>query len=152
MDEFPLKKPLEIMIYLPPNEVSTEIEVNLTRAIRNHFSYKNLLTEIELRRILYQGKTNFLIALIFLFLCLLTIRLFSNFEESLMKSLFSEGLLIMGWLAMWEPINTLLYGWWPIVHKCNIYHKIIEMDISIRTASQAGEDTFYYSFTQKKEL
>ena len=36
VDEFPLKKPLEIMIHLPPNEVSTEIEVNLTRAIRNH--------------------------------------------------------------------------------------------------------------------
>ena len=67
VDEFPLKKSLEIMIHLPPNEISTEIEVNLTRAIQNHFSYKNLLTEIELRRILYQGRTNFLIALIFLF-------------------------------------------------------------------------------------
>ncbi len=152
VDEFPLKKPLEIMIHLPPNEVSTEIEVNLTRAIRNHFSYKNLLTEIELRRILYKGRTNFLIALIFLFLCLLTIRLLSNFEESLMKSLFSEGLLIMGWVAMWEPINTLLYGWWPIVHKRNIYQKIIDMDISIRTVSQAEKNTFYYRFTPKKEL
>jgi len=152
VDEFPLKKPLEIMIHLPPNEVSTEIEVNLTRAIRNHFSYKNLLTEIELRRILYQGRTNFLIALIFLFLCLLTIRLLSNFEESLMKSLFSEGLLIMGWVAMWEPINTLLYGWWPIVHKRNIYQKIIDMDISIRTVSQTEKNTFYYRFTPKKEL
>ena len=46
------------MIHLPPNEVSTEIEVNLTRAIRNHFSYKNLLTEIELRRILYAPRKN----------------------------------------------------------------------------------------------
>ncbi len=69
-----------------------------------------------------------------------------------MKSLFSEGLLIIGWVAMWEPINTLLYGWWPIVHKRNIYQKIIDMDISIRTVSQAAENTFYYRFTQNKEL
>jgi hypothetical protein len=66
VDEFSLKKPLEIIIHLSPNEVSTEIKVNLTRAIWNHVFYRNLLTEIELRRILYQGRTNFLIALIFL--------------------------------------------------------------------------------------
>ena len=140
------------MIYLPPADVNKEIEVNLVKAVRNHFSYKNLLTEIELRRILYQGRTNFLIALIFLFLCLLTISLLSKFEESLMKSLFSEGLLIIGWVAMWEPINTLLYGWWPVVHKRNIYQKIIEMDISIRTVAQAEENIFHYRFTPKKEL
>ena len=58
----------------------------------------------------------------------------------------------MGWVAMWEPINTLLYGWWPIVHKRNIYQKIIDMDISIRTVSQAEKNTFYYRFTPKKEL
>jgi hypothetical protein len=140
------------MIYLPPAEVNKEIEANLIKAIRNHFSYKNLLTEIELKRILYQGRTNFLIALIFLFLCLLTIRLLSHFEESLMQSLFSEGLLIIGWVAMWEPINTLLYGWWPVVHKRNIYQKIINMDISIRTVAQAEENTFHYRLTHKREL
>ena len=69
-----------------------------------------------------------------------------------MKSLFSEGLLIIDWGAMWEPINTLLYGWWPIVHKRKIYQKIIEMGIFIRTVAQSEEDTFYYGFTQKKEL
>ena len=29
VDEFPLNKPLEIMIYLPPEEVSAEIEADL---------------------------------------------------------------------------------------------------------------------------
>jgi hypothetical protein len=69
-----------------------------------------------------------------------------------MKSLFSEGLLIIGWVAMWEPINTLLYGWWPIVHKRNIYQKIIDMDISIRMVSQAEENIYHYRVTPKKGL
>jgi hypothetical protein len=134
VDEFPLKKPLEIMIHLPPAEVSAETEESLKKAIKNHFSYKRLLTEIELKRLLYQGRRNFAIALVFLFLCLLTIRLISALEESVLKTLFSEGLLIIGWVAMWEPINTFLYGWWPIVHKRNIYQKIIDVDVSLGQA------------------
>jgi hypothetical protein len=134
VDEFPLKKPLEIMIYLPPAEVGAETKDDLKKAIKNHFSYKKLLTEIEMRRLLHQGRINFIIALVFLFLCLLTIQLLSTFVEGLMKTLFSEGLLIIGWVAMWEPINTFLYGWWPIVHKRNIYQKIIDIDVSIETS------------------
>jgi len=150
VDEFPLKKPLEIMIHLPSAEVSAENEDSLKKAIKNHFSYKKLLTEIELRRLLYQGRRNLIIALVFLFLCLLTIRLLSTIEESVIKTLFSEGLLIIGWVAMWNPIDIFLYGWWPIVHKRNVYQKIIDMDVSIGTGTQAGEKNFRYILTPKK--
>ncbi|AKB78359.1 hypothetical protein MSHOH_1876 [Methanosarcina horonobensis HB-1 = JCM 15518] len=150
VDEFPLKKPLEIMIHLPSTEVSAEIEADLKVAIKNHFSYKKLLTEIELKRLLDQGRKNFIIALTFLFLCLLVIRLLATFEESLVNTLFSEGLLIIGWVAMWEPVHIFLYGWWPIVHKRNIYEKITHMDVYIGTGSQAGEKAPGYLFTSKK--
>lgn len=131
VDEFPLKKPIEIMIYLPPEEVSKEVEIKLKEAISNHFSYKKVLTDIELRRLLERGRKNLAIALMFLFLCLVTIRLISSFEETLINTLFSEGLLIIGWVAMWEPVEIFLYGWWPIVHRRNIYKKIVNMDVYI---------------------
>jgi hypothetical protein len=151
VDEFPLKKPLEIMIHLPPAEVSPETEDSLKKAIKNHFSYKRLLTEIELRRLLYQGRRNLVIALVFLFLCLLTINLLSTLEESVIKTLFSEGLLIIGWVAMWNPIDIFLYGWWPIVHKHKIYQKIIDMDVSLGTKPRAGEKNFRYLLISKKD-
>ncbi|WP_235283290.1 hypothetical protein [Methanosarcina sp. 2.H.A.1B.4] len=149
VDEFPLRKPLEIMIYLPSSVVGAEIETDLKEAIKNHFSYKKLLTEIELKRLLYQGRRNLVIALTFLFLCLLVIRLLSAFEESLVNTLFSEGLLIIGWVAMWEPVHTFLYGWWPIVHRRNIYEKILNMDVYIGKRSPAGERSQGYRFTPK---
>jgi hypothetical protein len=151
VDEFPLKKPLEIMIYLPSSEAGAEIETDIKEAIKNHFSYKKLLTEIELKRLLSQGRKNFIIALAFLFLCLLIIRLLSTFGESLVNTLFSEGLLIIGWVAMWEPVHTFLYGWWPIVHKRNIYEKIIHTDVYIGMRSPGKERTSGYHFTPKKE-
>lgn len=133
--EFPLKKPLEIVIYVPPSEFNRETERTLKGAIKNHFLYKKVLTELDLRRLLQRGRRNLTIAVIFLFLCLLIIRLLSTFENGLLKTMLSEGLLIIGWVAMWEPVNVFLYGWWPIVQKRNIYRKIFEMDVSVSPGS-----------------
>jgi hypothetical protein len=133
VDEFPLKQPLEIRIYLPSTEVSEETENILKEAIKNHFIYKKVLTEIDLKRLLQRGRTNMIIALFFLFLCLFMIHLLSFFEKSLLNSLFSEGLLIIGWVAMWEPVDIFLYRWWPIVHKKKVYEKILKMDVNIET-------------------
>jgi hypothetical protein len=129
--EFPLKKPLEIVIYVPSSEFDRETERTLKEAIRNHFSYKKVLTDIELRRLLQRGRRNMEIAIVFLFLCLLIIRLLSTFEQSLINTMLSEGLTIIGWVAMWEPVYVFLYGWWPIVQKRNIYRKILSMDIRV---------------------
>jgi hypothetical protein len=136
--EFPLKKPLEIVIYVPPSEFDGETERTLKEAIKNHFSYRELLTEIELRRLLQRGRRNMTIAAVFLFLCLLIIRILSTFEGGLIKTMLSEGLTITGWVAMWEPAYVFLYGWWPIVQKRNIYRKILGMHVSVIPGSPGG--------------
>ncbi|AKB78358.1 hypothetical protein MSHOH_1875 [Methanosarcina horonobensis HB-1 = JCM 15518] len=133
--EFPLKKPLEIIIYVPPSEFNRETERTLKEAIKNHFLYRKVLTEIDLRRLLQRGRRNITIAVIFLFLCLLMIRLLSTFESGLLSTMLSEGLIIIGWVAMWEPINVFLYGWWPIVQKRNIYGKILNTDVNVLPGS-----------------
>lgn len=134
--EFPLKKPLGIVIYVPPSEFDGETERTLKEAIRNHFSYKKVLTDIELRKLLQRGRRNMTIAIVFLFLCLLIIRLLATLEQDLINTMFSEGLTIIGWVAMWEPVYVFLYGWWPIVQKRNIYRKILRTDISVIPGSQ----------------
>ena len=131
--EFPLKTPLEMMIYLPSSETGKETGETLKEAIKNHFSYKNLLTDIELRRFLQRGRRNLAIAVVFLFLCLLIIGLLSTIEGGLLKTMLSEGLTIIGWVAMWESVNVFLYGWWPLVQKKNIYNKILGMDVRVNS-------------------
>ncbi|UWJ23905.1 hypothetical protein MSMAT_2648 [Methanosarcina mazei TMA] len=148
--EFPLKKPLGIFIYLPPSEADGETEHILKKAIRNHFSYKKLLTEIELKKLLQRGRRNMTIATLFLFLCLLVIRLLSTLKEGLVHTMLSEGFTIIGWVAMWEPINVFLYGWWPVVQKRNIYRKILSMDVNIIAGSPSKVKLSDPRFSPKK--
>lgn len=134
--EFPLKKPLELMIYLPPSEIGKDTGEILKKAIKNHFSYRILLTDIELRRVLQRGRRNMAIGIVFLFLCLLTIGLLSTLEGGLLKTMLSEGLTIIGWVAMWEPVNAFLYGWWPLIQKKNFYNRIIGMNVKVSSGSR----------------
>jgi hypothetical protein len=129
--EFPLKTPLELLIYLPYSETEINTEETLEKAIRNHFSYKKHLLDLELRRILQRGRRNLMISFGFLFICLLLTHLLSSSKDSLLKTTLTEGLIIIGWVALWEPVNVFLYGWWPLVQKKNIYKKITSMDIKL---------------------
>jgi len=133
--EYPLKKPLELMIHLPSSEIDTETEETLKKAILNHFSYRVLLANIEIRRILQRGRRNMAIGFVFLFLCLLVTGFLSNLKEGLIKTTFSEGLTIIGWVALWEPVNVFLFGWWPLVKKRNTYKKILGMNVKVSRIS-----------------
>lgn len=36
------------------------------------------------------------------------------------SSFFAEGLIILGWVANWRPIEVFLYDWWPLAAKATI--------------------------------
>lgn len=98
--EFPLRKPIELMIYIPASEIGKDTRETLEKVIKNHFSYKSLLTDVEFRKALQWGRRNLAISFIVLFLCLLTIGLLSTLKGDLLKNTLSEGLTIIGWVAM----------------------------------------------------
>ena len=49
----------------------------------------------------------------------------------LAAQLFADALLIIGWVAMWEPITVLLYELWPIIRMKEVYQKISRMEIDV---------------------
>ncbi len=60
------------------------------------------------------------------------------FEQSLLVRMAEEGLLIFGWVTLWEPVYIFIYGWWPIVQKQRIYNKISMMDIEVLPVPSTG--------------
>ena len=48
------------------------------------------------------------------------------------QSIIQEGLIILGWVAMWRPLDIYLYRWWPIYRLGKIYEKLSTMPVEIR--------------------
>ena len=75
----------------------------------------------NLRLLMIEGRMSLFIGTAFLALCLVGADLLSGYTSNTVVRLFKEGLLIGGWVAMWRPLQILLYEWWPILRKRTIY-------------------------------
>jgi len=110
----------------------TEEAQELERAIHNHFAYKSTVANRDLTQKLLRGRISLVIALLFLATCLsVRYALAASFEDTVWTGLLREGLLIIGWVAMWEPVNIFLYGWWPLVRERRIFEKVRMMEVEV---------------------
>ena len=42
-------------------------------------------------------------------------------------------MLIIGWMAMWRPLEIFLYQWVPIRRRCRILAKLAEMPVIVQS-------------------
>jgi hypothetical protein len=52
----------------------------------------------------------------------------------LVRGLVSEGFVIAGWVALWVPMELLLYDWWPVSRDRKLYRLIAEMKYTIEAS------------------
>jgi len=118
-----LKRKTRIIIHLPKKNHSKKYYGDTKKAISHFFEHLVKTEDKKINEKIKKGKKELLAGLIILFLALI-IKGFINLEGSIVLSLLGEGLTIGGWVAMWNPINTLFYDWFPIKSKRKLYDRI----------------------------
>jgi len=96
----------------------------LTKAIHNHFVYQAERTRRKLRQVLKQGRMSLVIGLIFVSICLVAADFIGDLGPGAGYRVARESLTIVGWVAMWRPMQIFLYDWWPILRKIRLYMKL----------------------------
>ncbi|MEI7433908.1 MAG: hypothetical protein WCJ93_06635 [Methanomicrobiales archaeon] len=132
------KIPVKMAIYLPRESITETIRESIILGIHNHFIYKSSVSDRELRRLFERGRIVLVIAMGFLFATLLARQILATLEQTLPIRMAQEGLLILGWVTLWEPAYIFIYGWWPIVQKRKIYDKITTMEIEVLPVPSTG--------------
>lgn len=51
----------------------------------------------------------------------------------LVRGLVSEGFIIAGWVALWHPMELLLYEWWPVARDRRLYRLVAAMTYTVET-------------------
>ncbi|MHB1217327.1 MAG: hypothetical protein ACYC1L_03905 [Alphaproteobacteria bacterium] len=128
--EFPLDQKMKLVVHLPRAELPACVD--LAASIHHHFTLRRDEWRRELSHQLHQGRVTLGIAVVFLFACLFLRQLIRSLGDGALLDVLGEGLLITGWVAMWRPIDILLYGWWPIRTRCRIAEKLIAMPVEPR--------------------
>jgi hypothetical protein len=46
--------------------------------------------------------------------------------------MLDEGLIILAWVALWRPAESLVYGWVPLYRKRRLYERLAAIRVSVR--------------------
>jgi uncharacterized membrane protein len=130
--ELPHKAPIRILVHMPAAEAAGDHAQMLGQAMGRYFHYRADVLGKNLKELFRVGRYSLCIGLVVLALCItggrIIVRAYASSEFS---ALFNEGLLILGWVANWRPIEIFLYDWWPIVRHRNILRRLARAEIVV---------------------
>lgn len=134
--ELPRETPIELVVHVPPEEVGSEAAKGLPDAIARHFAYRAERNLGDVHELLRVGRLSLAIGVAVLIVCVAGGRIIIGaFGDTPLTRVLAEGLLIMGWVANWRPIEIFLYDWWPLLQRRRLLQRIAGAPVTIRAYS-----------------
>ncbi|WP_414661793.1 hypothetical protein [Horticoccus sp. 23ND18S-11] len=124
----------ELIVHLgatPNPEQAAETE----SAVQHYFATRAELKRRQFRLLLRRGHANLAIGLLFLALCLGLSSFAATLGPAQLASVMREGLIIVGWVAMWRPLEIYLYDWWPLREEWHDLQRLARMKVKLVVAA-----------------
>lgn len=131
-EEAPRQHALRLVIHLPADQLPTMGVPDLATSVHHYFAYREEHERRRLRLIFRDGRIALLIGLGFLLSCMLLRQLAFSLGRGAISDAIGEGMLIIGWVAMWRPLELFLYEWVPIRRRCRILAKLSSAPVTIQ--------------------
>lgn len=133
--EFSLRVPWRLLVHLGqvPEGVAEPRKL-IGEAVRHYFEYRAEMTRREFRQLMKEGRMALVTGVGFLALCELAARTLGD-GQGTWHDMLRQGLTIMGWVAMWRPLEIYLYRWWPVQRLERVYGKLSTMQVEVKTGS-----------------
>jgi hypothetical protein len=132
VQEFPYKAKTRLRIIINKEPDSAAEKVHIQEAIHSFFKYEAGLVHSRKKKSMREGRLFMVVGLFTLFSCLSFSQLLeSSFSQSKIMLIIQEGLVIIGWVAMWRPLEMFLYDWWPLREQQLYMNKIANMEKDI---------------------
>ncbi len=122
--------PFELVIHLGtvPDERSAEEAQN---AVRHYFAARAEMKQNELHQLLKRAHFVLAIALLFLTTCLSVAGIAGRVFTESVADVVRESMMIVGWVAMWRPLEIYLYDWWPFRRQWRILQRLSAARVSL---------------------
>ena len=124
--------PLALTVHLERGAGPADEGLVLQEAIREFFGRRASSVRRKLRELFRRGRISLVIAAAFLTLsATLADAIASAFPQGGFERTLREGLLIVGWVAMWRPLDVFLYDWWPIRAEARLFDRLSQMPVRL---------------------
>ena len=126
------KQPLAIVVSISEEPEPRLAPGVIVEAVRGHFINEREQVERRLREHLRRGQMTLVVGLTALVLFLTLAQFTTSLPVGPLREILREGLVITGWVAMWRPLEILLYDWWPLIDERRQIRRILDAPVSVR--------------------
>ncbi len=133
--EHPAHTPLKLVVQITQatEEQISQSATLVRKSVHNYFEYSADMKHREMKQLLKEGRTALAIGLTFLAICEVLAGMIPG-HITAWHAAVQEGLTILGWVAMWEPLNIFLYSWWPLLRRERVLRKLSRMEVEVTKA------------------
>ena len=131
--ELPHRRDLELLIHLTAAPQADQAE-GVEQAVQHYFTSRVIIKQRELRQLLRRGRASLVIGLIFLAGCFGLGELAQKLLPQGWNEFAELGLHIVGWVAMWRPLEIYLYDWWPVRSDLGLLRRLARMKVRVQVA------------------
>ncbi len=103
----------------------------IKNSIKEYFTY---LGELEKRKMSEQIKNSMIFMIIGLVFT--TFALLTGDSENIIVELLSEGMMVAGWVSLWEALATFLIKWLPLTKKLKLFKRVLACDVLFNDTEQ----------------
>lgn len=131
--EIPRRAPIKILIHCGAGAgVSAEVT---GAAISHFFEYRRWAAHLKLREHFRRARVALFTGMLFLAGCLIASEFTQHLPWPIASRIVSEGLFIVGWVALWHPAELLLYGWWPLKREERLKARLAAAPVEVRASN-----------------
>lgn len=130
--EVPPNTHLAIAVHLPAAQAAGALAQSLPTIVQQHFAHQAERRSGELAKLFSVGRKALFVGLVVLALCLVAGQSLVNlFPHSRLAEVVMEGLVILGWVANWRPMEIFLFDWWPLVQERRLYRRLARAGVTV---------------------
>lgn len=127
------REPLVLVIELPEDQARRSLSQDLPIAFSNFFRYRANQARLQLRDQFRLGRLSLAIGLAVLGLCTLAAHLLDRMNAySTFAAMAEQGLFILGWVALWRPLEIFIYDWWPLRNRIRLLDRLANATVEVR--------------------
>ena len=127
----PRTVPLRLTVRIADATSKPEDLAALPPAVHEYFARRSASTRVNLRRLLRSGFWSLLIGVSFV----AVVNLVGDWLGQLAGGVFHESLVIGAWVALWRPLEILLYDWWPMLADIKLLDRLATMEVDAQATS-----------------
>jgi hypothetical protein len=124
-------KAVHLTLHVSPQMLENHEAGELVENIRGQLIQHHRVLGRRLRENFRLGRVSLLYGLVTLAIFMGLSELTHLLDKGPLAHAFQEGFLIIGWVALWRPVEILLYDWWPITEERKKIKRLIEGEITV---------------------